>query len=37
MGERGHPCLRPLDDLSKLDGEPLIRTTKFTDSKHLII
>jgi hypothetical protein len=28
-GEKGHPCLRPLNALMKLDGEPLIRTTKF--------
>jgi hypothetical protein len=27
-GERGQPCLRPLEDLKKREGEPLIKTMK---------
>jgi hypothetical protein len=27
-GEREHPCLRPLEDLKKEEGPPLIKTTK---------
>ena len=35
-GARGHPCLRPLPDLKKLEATPLIRTKKETEVKLLI-
>ena len=36
-GERGQPCLRPLVVLIKLEGDPLIRTSKEVDCRQPII
>ena len=30
-GERGHPCLMPLDPVKNLEGMPLTNTAKFDD------
>jgi hypothetical protein len=35
--ERGHPCLSPLDELKKEEGELLTKTTKEADSTQLVI
>ena len=36
-GDSGHPCLKPLVGMKKLDGAPLIMTAKEVDCKHPII
>ena len=36
-GERGNPCLMPLDYLKKIVAPPFIRTTMFKEPIQLII
>ena len=35
--DKGHPCLKPLVGLKKLDGDPFIITANEVDCKHPII
>ena len=36
-GDKGHPCLMPLETLKKFEGVPFTSTTKFADDKQPII
>jgi hypothetical protein len=36
-GDKGHPCLNPLEDLKKEDNDPLIKKENEVDSTHPMI